>query len=1129
MLNLQHFVSGISISQIPAKAGVILFASLLSLTFVSHDSASKVQAAPTDVPTFVRLLPENTSTFTYAPFSEPSDVALGLDDSMYVLDSGSDCVKHFDASGAYIGQWGSHGSGDGQFSSPNGIFVDTSGTIYVADSNNSRIQKFDASGNFITKWGSYGSGDGQFFRPRSIVADTSGNVFVSDTNNNRVQKFDASGNFITKWGSFGSSDGQFIYPWGLTVDSAGNVLVTDSSGRIQKFNPSGIFISKIASDGGNDGEFSSPQGITLDSTGSMYIADTFNYRVQKLNSSGNFVREWGSSGSGDGRFREPYGIAVDSNDNVYVADTTNYRIEKFDDSGSFLTQWGTYGYDGGEFEEVFDVAVDTVDNIYIADTFNHRIQKFDDSGSFLTQWGSFGTGNGQFQSPVGLSTDVNNYVYVLDKGPTSSRIQKFDSTGAYLTQWGSYGTGNGQFKYPGGLVVDADGNIYVADSGNDRIQKFDSSGTFLTKWGSYGTGNGQFKYPGGLVVDADGNIYVADSGNDRIQKFDTSGTFLAQWGGLGSGNGQLDTPTDLAVDTSGNVYVLDTGNNRIQYFVYFDTTPPVPQSFSPVSGSTLTTQTQVVTFSTDETATCRLSLSDESYDNMSDNVVCTGSGTTTHSCTLPDLGADGIKSVFIACIDSLGNKDTAASNTTLTYTLNSQAPTLSLTPLSSPTSNHSPVVTGTATDNQGTITSVEYQVDTAAGSWVSCVADDAAFDSSSETFTCTLSMSLSDGAHTIYVRATDNDSNTTLSGAEVTVGVRVDTTPPQKNSTQIDPVSGKKFIKTFQPTSLNNLNVVGDTHYPSFCFTRAYDDGGGLSHYTVVVDGHDYLSNIPYNQPPVGDNGDTRADGNGVIKENDRWYLHYQDYDTISATQQICAYGKQDSQYLDTGIHTWYVQAQDNAGNTTSTDTNRFLVMTNQGTQGSGTQSVWFPLTLLQVGNRTNLTDYNTTTPTLFTTDTPPLSFSDTTPTFFGIAPVGSTITLTLTQDVINPTGDIQTTTILTQETTANASSEWGINVTTPLTTGDYSLTIQATDSSDHFAILKDIPITLTTKQTNGASTSSGVLGVSTQTTSDDQPNSEDVIPSPTSQPTPTPTSRPLPNPTPTPKQFCVPFVKWCW
>ena len=39
------------------------------------------------------------------------------------------------------------------------------------------------------------------------------------------------------------------------------------------------------------------------------------------------------------------------------------------------------------------------------------------------------------------------------------------------------------------------------------------------------------------------------------------------------------------------------------------------------------------------------------------------------------------------------------------------------------------------------------------------------------------------------------------------------------------------------------------------------------------------------------------------------------------------------------------------------------------------------------------------------------------------------------------------------------------------------TLTIQATDSSDHFAILKDIPITLTTKQTNGASTSSGVLG----------------------------------------------------
>lgn len=148
-----------------------------------------------------------------------------------------------------------------------------------------------------------------------------------------------------------------------------------------------------------------------------------------------------------------------------------------------------------------------------------------------------------------------------------------------------------------------------------------------------------------------------------------------------------------------------------------------------------------------------------------------------------------------------------------------------------------------------------------------------------------------------------------------------------------------------------------------------------MASYTIKVDGESYLSNIPYNQPPVGDNGDTRADGSGVIKENSAWYLRYQDYDDVSKQQQICAYGKQDSQYLETGVHTWSVTAQDNAGNSTSTDTTRFLVMTNQGTQGSNNQSTWFPLTLLQVGNKTSLTNYSTTTPTLFTSDTPPLSF----------------------------------------------------------------------------------------------------------------------------------------------------------
>ena len=57
------------------------------------------------------------------------------------------------------------GTGDGQFDFPEGIAVAPSGDVYVADTANDRIQRFDASGNFIGKWGTSGNQAGQLDRP----------------------------------------------------------------------------------------------------------------------------------------------------------------------------------------------------------------------------------------------------------------------------------------------------------------------------------------------------------------------------------------------------------------------------------------------------------------------------------------------------------------------------------------------------------------------------------------------------------------------------------------------------------------------------------------------------------------------------------------------------------------------------------------------------------------------------------------------------------------------------------------------------------------------------------------------------------------------------------------------------
>ena len=97
-------------------------------------------------------------------------------------------------------------------------------------------------------------------------------------------------------------------------------------------------------------------------------------------------------------------------------------------------------------------------------------------------------------------------------------------------------------------------------------------------------------------------------------------------------------------------------------------------------------------------------------------------------------------------------------NLTVTIT-DTTAPSVVITALTpDPTSDNTPTFTGTTTDTASNIAGVEYKVDD--GSWVAAIASDGTFDSLSEGYTFTTA-ALADGAHTVYVRATDAVSNTT--------------------------------------------------------------------------------------------------------------------------------------------------------------------------------------------------------------------------------------------------------------------------------------------------------------------------------------------------------------------------------
>jgi streptogramin lyase len=279
---------------------------------------------------------------------------------------------------AFLGEWGSLGSGDGSFNFPTGIAADSSGNVYVADRLNHRVQKFDSSGAFLAKWGSAGSGPGQFASPSDVAVDGGGNVYIVEAGNNRVQKFDSSGTYLTSWGSPGSGPGQFSGPEGIGADTSGNVYVADTANnRIQRFDSSGTYLLEWASGTGSAGcpggnVCDSPRGVAPDNMGNVYVV-SFNSRVQKFDASGGFSGViWGAAST----IRFPEGLAVDATGNVYVAVTGFEEIQKYDGLGNTLLEWGSLGTGNGEFNDPYGVAVDSSGNVYVADTRNNRIQKF---------------------------------------------------------------------------------------------------------------------------------------------------------------------------------------------------------------------------------------------------------------------------------------------------------------------------------------------------------------------------------------------------------------------------------------------------------------------------------------------------------------------------------------------------------------------------------------------------------------------------------------------------------------------------------------------------------------------------------------------------------------------------------
>jgi DNA-binding beta-propeller fold protein YncE len=73
-------------------------------------------------------------------------IAIGPDDSIYVVDQGRTRIVKFSPDRQVLTTWGTKRGGDGQFDDATSVAVDPKcNKVYVADPRNKRIQVFDSN------------------------------------------------------------------------------------------------------------------------------------------------------------------------------------------------------------------------------------------------------------------------------------------------------------------------------------------------------------------------------------------------------------------------------------------------------------------------------------------------------------------------------------------------------------------------------------------------------------------------------------------------------------------------------------------------------------------------------------------------------------------------------------------------------------------------------------------------------------------------------------------------------------------------------------------------------------------------------------------------------------------------
>jgi DNA-binding beta-propeller fold protein YncE len=263
-------------------------------------------------------------------FLQPSDVVIGKDLKIYVLDGVNSQVKVFDEKGAFLFAFGSKGSAMGQFESPLGLATDSTGKVFVADTGNRRVQVFAQDGKVLNEFSIKAAKGSQHpCDPVDLALDEQRNrIYVVDNENHQVLLYSLDKfTFLESWGKEGDGRQDFRYPFFIAVGKDRIVLIVDViNTRVQAWDPRGKALSTIGEWGVDIGQLFRPKGVCVDSGNRVFVSDSYLGVVQVFNRYGSFLSVLGDESGKIMRWKSPVGLAIDYMQRLYVVDMIANRV-----------------------------------------------------------------------------------------------------------------------------------------------------------------------------------------------------------------------------------------------------------------------------------------------------------------------------------------------------------------------------------------------------------------------------------------------------------------------------------------------------------------------------------------------------------------------------------------------------------------------------------------------------------------------------------------------------------------------------------------------------------------------------------------------------------------------------------